>query len=209
MEEKKAAPAVEESARSERIPFKPTLKHRTWKIAGLPDDLRAELDRQLGNNTFQSSRALSKWLGENGYEISHAAIHKYGQKFERRLAAVRIASEQARIVCDQFKNDDDEAMQNALMRLVQSQLFQVLVAVNETAKRTPQGRVADVIPVNLTALARSVAGLLRVDAERRRWSERTRARIEQAAETIEAAKSEGLSENVASRIRGVLMAIEE
>jgi len=43
---------------------------------------------------------------------------------------VRMATEQARIVCEQSK-DDDEQMQSALMRLVQTRLFEVLTAANE------------------------------------------------------------------------------
>ncbi len=208
MDEKKVGKADAAAGAPARVPFKPMLAPGSKKIARLPQDLHDELDLRLAGSAFTSSRELSKWLGQNGYTISHAAIHKYGQKFERRLAAIRIASDQARIVCEQFK-DDDVSMQDALMRLVQSQMFQMLVAANETAKRTPKGRGADVIPINLTGVARSVAGLLRVDIERRRWTERTRAKIAQAAETIEAARSDGLSEIVAAKIRGVLMAIEE
>jgi Protein of unknown function (DUF3486) len=209
MEEKSVSPEGEAKVGPERVPYRPRAHYRPRKILELPDDLRAELDRQLATNTLQSCRSLSKWLGDNGYVISHAAIHKYGQKFERRLEAVRIASDQARSVCEQFKDDSDETMQNALMRLVQSQLFQMLVAVNETSKRRSKGSATDLVPVNLPALARSVAGLLKVDVERRRWSERTRSKIAEASATLEAAKSEGLSEDVVSRIRGVLMAIEE
>ncbi len=82
----------------------------------------------LSEGTLHSCRQLAKWLGDNGFEISHAAIHKYGQKFERRLDAMRMATEQARIVCEQFKGDDEQ-MQSALMRLVQTRLFEVLAAV--------------------------------------------------------------------------------
>ncbi len=208
MEKKQNGASDAEAGAPARVPFTPMLAPGSKKIARLPDDLHDELDRRLAESAFTSSRELSKWLGANGYTISHTAIHKYGQKFERRLEAVRIASDQARLVCEQFK-DDDVSMQDALMRLVQSQMFQLLVAANETAKRTPKGRVADVIPINLTAVARSVAGLLKVDVERRRWSERTRAKIAEAGETLKAAKADGLSETVVAKIRGVLMAIEE
>jgi hypothetical protein len=124
----------------------------------LPPDLKEELDRMLTEGTLHSCRQLAKWLGDNGFEISHAAIHKYGQKFERRLDSVRIATEQARIVCEQFK-DDDKQMQNALMRLVQTRLFEVLSAANETETGDANAEEATVAPVNVTALARSVSGL--------------------------------------------------
>src|SRR5258708_29805695 len=95
-----------------RVPIDP-IPFKTWKIKKLPPDLKEELDRILTEGTLHSCRQLAKWLGDNGFEISHAAIHKYGQKFERRLDSVRIATEQARIVCEQFK-EEDEQKQNAL-----------------------------------------------------------------------------------------------
>jgi len=209
MEKKQGIQADAEATAPVRIAFAPMLKPGSKKIARLPVDLHDELDRRLTGSAFHSSRELSKWLAANGYTISHTSIHKYGQKFERRLEAIRIASEQARIVCAQYK-DDDVSLQDALMRLVQSQMFDLLVAAKETAKRTPKGRVADVIPINLTAVGRTVAGLLKVDVERRRWAERTKEKIAEVEETLEAAKkSDGLSENVVATIRGVLMAIEE
>jgi hypothetical protein len=133
----------------------------------LPPDLKEELDRMLTEGTLHSCRQLAKWLGDNGFEISHAAIHKYGQKFERRLDSVRIATEQARIVCEQFK-DDDKQMQNALMRLVQTRLFEVLSAANETETGDANAEEATVAPVNVTALARSVSGLARAETEHRK-----------------------------------------
>ena len=117
------------------IPFK------TWKIKKMPPDLKEELDRLLSEGTLHSCRQLAKWLGDNGFEISHAAIHKYGQKFERRLDAIRLATEQARIVCEQFKDDDDAQMQGALLRLVQTQLFEVLT-VGERTGAGERGRTA-------------------------------------------------------------------
>ena len=111
------------------IPFK------TWKIKKkLPPDLKEELDRMFTEGTLHSCRQLAKWLGDDGFEISHAAIHKYQQKFERRLDAIRLATEQARIVCERFKDDDDEQMHGALMRMVQTQLFEVLGSANEREK---------------------------------------------------------------------------
>ena len=144
------------------IPFK------TWKIKKLPPDLKAELDRMFTEGTLHSCRQLSKWLGDNGFEISHAAIHKYGQKFERRLDAIRLATEQARIVCERFKDDDDEQMHGALMRMVQTRLFEVLGSANEREKGTA-AEGATIAPVNITALARSVSGLARAETEHRKW----------------------------------------
>jgi hypothetical protein len=180
------------------------------KIRKLPEHLKIELDRRLSAGTFHSWRLLSKWFGENGYEISHAALHKYGQKFDRRLESIRLATEQARIVCEQFK-DDDAQMQSALLRLVQTRLFEVLSAVNEKPKRirvrSNGTTIEKVAPVNLTALARSVSGLVKAETENRKWAEHARATVAEASKKIEESKGKGLSPNVADQIRAALMGI--
>ena len=188
-----------------RVPIDP-IPFKTWKIKKLPPDLKEELDRMLTEGTLHSCRQLAKWLGDNGFEISHAAIHKYGQKFERRLDSVRIATEQARIVCEQFK-DDDEQMQNALMRLVQTRLFEVLSATNETETGEANAEEATVAPVNVTALARSVSGLARAETEHRKWAERARANVAEAEKKVDEAQAKGLSKDAAEQIKAVLMEI--
>ncbi|MDB5107944.1 MAG: hypothetical protein JWM69_885 [Candidatus Binatus sp.] len=189
-----------------RIPLRP-VPNNSWKIKRLPEDLKAELDRLLSENTFHSCRSLATWLSENGFQISHAAIHKYGQKFDQRLDSIRKATEQAKIVCAQFK-DDDQQMQTALMRLVQTQLFEVLAAANEKQTR-PGARKAALASVNLTALARSVSSLAKAQVENRRWSERARERIALAEKTVDEARAKGLSGDAADQIKSVLMAVWE
>jgi hypothetical protein len=183
-----------------RVPIDP-IPFNTWKIKKLPPDLKEELDRMFSEGTLHSCRQLAKWLGDNGFEISHAAIHKYGQKFERKLDAVRLATEQARIVCEQFKGDD-AGMQDALLRLVQTQLFHVLTV----SKEEGVGH-ATIAPVNLGALARCVSNLAKTEAELRKRAERARAGAAEAEKKVEEARAKGLSKDAAEQIKAVLMEI--
>jgi len=194
-----------EETEPKRVPIDP-IPYKTWKIKKLPPDLKEQLDQMLIGGTLHSCRQLSKWLGDNGFEISHAAIHKYGQKFERRLDAIRMATEQARIVCEQFK-DDDAQMQGALLRLVQTQLFEVLTAAHEKEKGSAAQPGETVAPVNITALARSVSGLVRAETEHQRWAERMRAGVVAVEEKVEEARAKGLSPEAADQIKAVLMEI--
>jgi hypothetical protein len=222
-ENKQPVAATGNTDQPARIPF-PTAPRKTHKIHELPDDLKNELDRRLAEGTFRSHYVLSEWLGRNGYQISHQAINQYGRKFDRRLDAIRLATEQARIVCAQFK-DDDLDMQTALLRLVQTRLFEVLSAVNEKAEsepvkggRTKRGSkktaesetIAEsekIAPINITALARSVSGLARAETENRKWAERARAAVAAAAKKLDESHGKGLSATVAAQIRSVLMEI--
>jgi hypothetical protein len=196
-----------------RVPFPQGLSER-HKIDQLPKDLKKELDQRLADGDFRSSYILSDWLLKNGFEISHQALNQYQRKFDRRLDAIRLATEQARIVCAQFK-DDDIDMQTALLRLVQTRLFEVLSAINEQAAKP--GTNEDVEPaqpgaerlatVNLTALARTVSGLARAETENRKWAERAREAVALAAKKLDDSKGKGLTPNVANQIRAVLMEI--
>jgi hypothetical protein len=183
---------------------------RAGKIRRLPEDLKIELDRRLEAGTFRSFRILSDWFAEKGYEISHTALSKYRLKFDRRLEAIRLASEQARIVCEQFK-DDDVNMQGALLRLVQTHLFQMLYAVKEEEISTTGAtgtRVKEKIaPINITALARSVSGLVRAEAENRKLAERARSAVAEATKKVDEAREKGLSVDAADQIRAALMEI--
>jgi len=205
MSKKKAAKKSEPDGKPKRVPIDP-IPFKTWKIKKLPPDLKEQLDKMLTEGTLHSCRQLSKWLGDNGFEISHAAIHKYGQKFERRLDAVRMAAEQARIVCEQFQGDDAQ-MQSALMRLVQTQLFEVLAVSNEKEPGTAGKGGATVAPVNLGALARTVSGLARAETEHRKWAERAREGVAAVEQKVEEARTKGLSKDAADQIKAVLMEI--
>ncbi len=159
-----------------RVPYRP-LPPKTWKIKRMPRDLKDQLDKFLSEGTMHTSLQLQKWLVNNGFEISHRCIDDYRHKFERKLDSVRLATEQARIVCEQFKNDDTQ-MQSALMRLVQTRLFEILVVAKEKeSSRNTRTTNQTVASVNVAALARTVSGLVKAETEHQKWAEHTRAGI--------------------------------
>ena len=211
MDEKKDAPTGTVNTPT-RFPFPEGLSI-SHKIDQLPKDLKSELDRRLADGSFRSTRVLSTWLDKNGYRISHQSLTQYGKKFDRRLDAIRLATEQARLVCAQFK-DDDVDMQTALLRLVQTRLFEILAAAHEETevprvkkKKGVEQPVEKVAPINITVLARSVSGLVRAESENRKWAEKARAAVAMATKKLEEARDKGLSKNAAAQIRAVLMEI--
>jgi hypothetical protein len=190
-----------EAGKPKRVPIEAM---HPGKIKKLPPDLREQLDKMLSEGAMHTCRQLSKWLGANGFRISHAAIHKYGQKFEHQLQAIKLATEQARIVCEEFK-DDESKIQTALLRLVQAQLFKVLSATHgEGSKGVIDGPVAQ---VNLGALARTVSGLVKAETEHRKWVEHMRAGVAEAEKKVEEARGKGLSKDAADQIKAVLLEI--
>jgi Protein of unknown function (DUF3486) len=171
----------------------------------MPRDLKQQLDRLLTEGEMHTSLQLKKWLDSNGFEISRRAVNDYRHNFERQLDSVRLATEQARIVCEQFKDDDVE-MQGALMRLVQTRLFEVLVVAGqkETSRKKRNTTVA---AVNVAALARCVSGLARAETEHQKAAEHIRAGVTAIKEKVEEARAKGLSPEAADQIKAVLMEI--
>ena len=176
------------------------------KIKRLPPELRAEFERRLIEGSFSDYRGLSRWLNGRGYYISHASLHKHGQALERKLEVLKLATEQARAVVEAAGGADD-TINEGLMRLVQGDLFRVLVEVKEL----------DPEKVNLNALARNVALICRASVQMRRAAEEMHGgigkRVLAAERKVVAAARRGarggLSAAAEKRIRAALLEIAE
>jgi len=199
---KKVSKKKESVGHPKRVPFH-YVPAKSWKMRGMPKDLREQFDALISDGSFHTSLQLKKWLSANGFEISTRAIRQYGKNFEHSLEAVRLATEQARIVCEQFK-DDDPDMQTALLRLVQTKLFQVLAVSNGKGRTERRPTIA---PVNVGALARSVSNLIKAETDHQKWVDRTRARVAAAEKKVDEATAKGLSKDAAQQIKAVLMEI--
>lgn len=95
------------------------------KIDLLPKDVRAQLDAKIITQGFAGYRDLADWLTENGYHIAKDAVHRHGQNLERKLEAVKRATEQAKAIVEAIP-DDEGAMNDALIRLVRQIDFDIL-----------------------------------------------------------------------------------
>nr|WP_176031588.1 DUF3486 family protein [Pseudomonas aeruginosa] len=157
------------------------------KVLQLPPEVKAWLDQTLVETNFSGYELLSAELAERGYSIGKSALHSYGQGFEERLAALRMSSEQAKAVV-QAAPDDEGAVNEALMRLVQEHLFKLLMS--EGGK------------VDLPKVAKAVAEIGRASVVQKKWAaevEVRRAALQEAAERVgAAAQARGLNAEEAS-----------
>lgn len=144
------------------------------KILQLPEEIKATLDKRLISGGFSGYRELASWLAEQGFEISHSAIHRYGQEFEEKIAAIRIATEQAKAITDAV-GDDAGATGDALIRLVQEKAFQVLVKMSDL----------DPEAVDFNKLTVSIAKLNNAAVTQKKWLADMKKKTEQAVENIE------------------------
>ena len=163
------------------------------KVAGMPAEIKEWLDRALAENNLSDYELLAEELKARGYAISKSALHRYGQAFETRLSALKMASEQARAVVAAAP-DEEGAVNEALMRLVQEHLFKLLMA--------EEGEF------DLPKVARAVAELGRATVTQKKWQAEVRARAEAAAAAVEKiAKKGGLSADSVDQLRREILGI--
>lgn len=163
------------------------------KVQQLPANVKAWLDKYLVDTNFSGYEALSAALEERGYSIGKSALHAYGQSFEDRLAALRQSSEQAKAVVTAAP-DDEGAVNEALMRLVQDHLFKLLMA--------SEGKL------DLPKVAKAVAELGRASVVQLKWKTEYRERAEAAAAKVEKiAKKGGLSADTVAEIRREILGV--
>ncbi|BDY93848.1 hypothetical protein MUTS15_25050 [Escherichia coli] len=130
---------------------------RRSTIEKLPEDVRRWLERALTESGFSGYNELESLLRERGYVISKSAIHRYGQKIERRYGAIRAATEAARMLTEGAA-DDQDARSEAVIALIQTELFESIVQLQEAEEGEvdPKERVA-----LLSKVAKNVATLSR------------------------------------------------
>lgn len=161
-------------------------------VSLLPEAVRQQLEQRLLKGGFADYQGLADWLTEQGFEISRSSVHRYGQTFERRLQSLRLATDQAKAI-SQASEDDEGAMNEALIRLVQTKTFEILVALEDN-----EDGGAD-----LAKIGRMVAELARASVTQKKYAEQVRQSvIADAAESAEtAARSAGMSATSAAELR--------
>lgn len=95
---------------------------------------------------------------------SRSAVHRYGQKLDRRLAAIKASTEAARLISEQA-GDAKDARSEALTALVQSELFEAILSLQEATEPPPEGVSAEEAAASrvdlLSKAAKNIATLSR------------------------------------------------
>lgn len=158
---------------------------RRSKVEQLPAEVKTWLDDALVANNFGKYRMLAEELKKRGCNLSKTALHRYGQDFEERLKTLRLVTEQARAVV-KASPDDDGAVNDALVRLTQQKLFDLMMVLEVD----PDG-------ADLPKLARAIAELGKASVAQKKWQAEARKKaIEEAANRIEsAAEARGLNKD--------------
>lgn len=162
-------------------------------IESLPEEVRKDLEQMLIRNAFSDYKGLAEWLQGRGFEISKSSVHRFGKNFKDRLKALKTATDQAKAIAE-ASEDDAGLMNDALIRLVQTKTFELLVELNAEDKALPK-------------IGRMVADLARAAVSQKKLMKEVedqirRKALEDAAGAIgEAAEEAGISKETILKIR--------
>ncbi len=141
-------------------------------VAQLPADVKEWLDKALVDGNFSGYEALSEALKEKGFSISKSSIHRYGKEFEASLAAVKLATEQAKAIAE-CSPDDAGNMNEALMRLIQQKSFEALTKLESNDIKS------------LASLGQMTSNLAKSSIAVKRYASEVKAKIEAKFDEIE------------------------
>lgn len=165
---------------------------RRSSVEALPKAVREWLDRALIEGNFSGYETLEAALAERGHQISKSAIHRYGQPLQRRLAAIKASTEAARLLTEGAA-DDQDARSEAVIALVQTELFESIVNLQEAsaAEIDPGDRIA-----LLSKVAKNIATLARASVNQKKFrlevqEETRRQLLEDQSKKLDALQKKG------------------
>ena len=166
------------------------------KVLQLPEEVRRELEQKLLGGGFADYTGLSEWLADKGYEVSKSAIHRFGQDFEEKLGAVKLATEQMRAMA--AASDDPEGLANSgLLAMGQEALARVLLSMRENPS-----------PAEISKLVRAIADIGRASVTQNRFATQVRERAAAAASKVDdLVKSGGMTKDAGDAIREQILGI--
>ncbi|CDF99252.1 DUF3486 family protein [Avibacterium paragallinarum] len=152
-------------------------------IEKLPEDVRRWLERALTENGFSGYVELESLLREKGYSISKSAIHRYGKQIESRLKAIKDSAEIAKLITEQV-DDEGDSQSDALMRLVQTDLMNLLIEARNVESLSVKDRLKalGMIGKNIASMTTASVKLKEYQAEHKA---KVQAKLDELARTAD------------------------
>jgi len=168
------------------------------KVETLPKAAKEWLDHALVEGNFAGYELLAAELAKRGCTVSKSALHRYGSKFEERISQLRMATEQAKAVVA-ASPDDAGDMTEALMRLVQQKVFNVLVECEIDPEKVDLGKLT----MQVARLARATVPLKKYAAEARDKLRRVLDEVQSVAEGDKEASALALIKQIREKGYGI------
>lgn len=170
-------------------------------LDNLTPEQRALLDQEINRRNFADYDGLVAWLSEQGLEISRSTVARHGNKLKKRLQQVKDATDGAKLLAAAV-NDDANLLSGAVISMLQSELFNVMVSLQELDDETPLDERARL----LKDLTQSIRGCSLVSMDQKEFERLYKERAKQDAlaqmeKTVKSAKAQGVSDEAINRIR--------
>jgi len=179
---------------------------RKSTIARLPEEVKAHIEALLARGACTLDELIAelqqRWPGlAHAQELpSRSAVHRYGQKLERRLTAIRASTEAAKLIQAQA-GDDKDARSEALTALVQTELFEAILQLQEADD--PDVDQAERVGM-LSSAAKNIATLTRSSTHLKEFQAKVELRVleRQRAQAQELTASGVPAQEVLARVIG-------
>ncbi|PAX17066.1 hypothetical protein CLI92_05840 [Vandammella animalimorsus] len=190
---------------------------RKSSISRLPAEIKAYIEAMLATGAQTLDEMIAdlqeRWPAEAraGELPSRTALHRYGSKLDRRLAAIKASTEAAMLI-RKHAEDREDARSEALTSLVQTELFEAILALQSADEPGPDGRQLE--PAEriglLSEAAKHIATLTRSSVTLKQFQTKVEAAarkkaLAEAAETAATeAKRQGLSAQGVQALRDAI-----
>jgi hypothetical protein len=138
---------------------------RKSKINDLPVELREWLDAELIRRGFKDYVQLAQALKAQGHDIGKNVVWRHGNLLEKRMSQLKVASEQAKALVT-ASPDEAGDMSEALLRLMQEKLFQLLMEMD-----------VDPDSASLGSIAKALAPLMRASIAQKKYAAEVKAKV--------------------------------
>lgn len=155
---------------------------RKTKIDALKPEHKKQLEHRLIHQGFHSYQELADWLNECGYQISKAGVHRYGQKLEKKLNAVKESTQAALMIAEAVPDEQDLRSQ-AVLSILQTEIFNALVEMqfSKTAEEdSPVSRI-----LLFSKIGRGLAEVIKASRENKKWQVEVNARLQAEFDAME------------------------
>jgi len=171
------------------------------QVLNLPPEVKKWLDRALAEKNFSDYELLAAELKSRGFAISKSSVHRYGQTLENKLAAIKASTEAAQSIVDAAP-DEGDARSEAILGLMQTEMFEAILKMEETEEMAPEQRVKI-----LAGAMKSVSIMARASVNQKKWRTemedkvREEERLKAAEAASKSAKAAGVSAETIEIIR--------
>jgi hypothetical protein len=149
----------------------------------MPEADRKWLEQELVANHFSDYDGLAAALAARGFEISRAAVGRFGKEFKEHCEKIKRSTDMAVILSQQL-GDDENALGDAAIRTMQSELYQAM-------QEYDWSRISQMDPNELSL---SVARLSRAGVNQKKWMAEARIKLDASKAALESIVNKGPTE---------------